>query len=103
MCLSVKESFCCKTKEDLSINCDAIESLCLELTNKKSKNIILILTYRPPNGDGKKIDKHLNKILSADDILKKNVIMADEFNMNLLDFEQNKKCKVLLISCLAIA
>ena len=36
--LFVKESFCCKTKLDFSIKCDAIESLCLELANEKSKN-----------------------------------------------------------------
>ena len=35
MCLFVKESFFCKTRQDLSINRDAIESLCLEITNEK--------------------------------------------------------------------
>ena len=41
VCIFMKESFSCKTRPDLSINCDAIESLCLEITNQKSKNIIL--------------------------------------------------------------
>ena len=36
------------------------------------------------------------EILSTNDILKKEVIMAGDFNMNLLDFEQNKKVKNLL-------
>ena len=96
MCIFVKESFGCKTRQDLSINCDAIESLCLEITNEKSKNIILNLTYRPPNGDVKEFEKHLNKILSTNDILKKEVIMAGDFNMNLPDFEQNKKVQNFL-------
>ena len=87
--LFVKELFCCKTRQDLSINCDAIELSCLEITNEKSKNVILNLTYRPPNGDVKEFEKHLNNILSTNDILKKEVIMAGDFNMNLLDFEQN--------------
>ena len=91
VCLFVKESFCCKTRQDLSINCNAIESLCLEIANEKSKNIILNLTYRPPNGDVKEFEQHLNKILSTNHILKKEVIMAGDLNMNLLDFEQNKK------------
>ena len=85
MFLFVKESFCCKTRQDLSINCDAIESLCLEITSEKLENIILNLTYRPPNGDVKEFEKHLNKILSANNILKKEVIMAGDFNMNLLE------------------
>ena len=96
MCLFVKESFCCKNRQDLSINCDAIESLCLEIANKKSKNIILNLTYRSPNGDRKEFEKHLNKILSTNDILKKELIMICNFNMNLLDFEQIKNVQNFL-------
>ena len=38
---------------------------------KNKKNIVLNLTYRPPNGDVKEFEKHLNKILSTNDILKK--------------------------------
>ena len=36
VCLFLRKWFCYKTKQDLSINCDAIESLCLGITNKKS-------------------------------------------------------------------
>ena len=61
VCLFVKESFCCKTRRDLAINCDATKSLCLEITNQKSKNIFLNLTCRSPNGDLKEFEKHLNK------------------------------------------
>ena len=60
---------------------------CPEITNEESQNI-LNLTYRSPHGDKKEFEKHLNKILWANDILKKEVIMADSFNMNLLDFKQ---------------
>ena len=93
VCLFVKESFCCKTRQNLSINCDAIESLCLEITNEKSKNIILDLKYRPRNGDVEEFEKHLNKILSTNDILKKKVVMTGDL----------KKFKIFLILCLAIA
>ena len=85
-----------QTRYDLSINCDAIDSLCLEITNEKLKNIILNLTYRPPNGGVKEFEKHLNKILSTNDILKKEVIMAGDFSMSLLDFEQKKKVQNFL-------
>ena len=61
MCLFVKESLCCKTRQDLPINCGVTESLYLEITNKKSKNIILNLTYRPPNGDVREFEKHLEQ------------------------------------------
>ena len=89
----MKESFCSKTRQDLTISCDGIESLCLEITNEKLKNIIRNLTYKPPNGDGKEFEKHLQKTLSTNYTLKKEVIMTGDFNINLLDFEQNKKVK----------
>ena len=68
MRLFVKESFCCKTRQDI-INCNAIELLCLETTNKKSKNIILCLTYRRPKGDAKAFENHLNEIIPKNGIL----------------------------------
>ena len=67
----VKESFCCKTRQDLSIICDVIESLFLEITNQKSKNMILNLTYRPPNVDVKEFEKRLNEILYTNDVLRR--------------------------------
>ena len=54
------------------------------------------MTYRPPIRDLQELEKHLNKILSTSDILKKEVVMAGNFNMNLLDFEQNKKVQNFL-------
>ena len=96
MCLPVKESFYCKTRQDSSINCHVTESLCLEITNRKSKNVILNLTYRPLNGNVKEFETHLNEILSVNEVLKKEIIMAGDFKMNLLDFGQNKKVQNLL-------
>ena len=58
--------------------------------------MILNLTYRPPNGDVKEFEKDSNKILPTKDILKKEVILASDFNMNLLAFEQNKKVQNFL-------
>ena len=88
--------FSFKTRQDLLINCDAIELLSPEITNKISKKIILNLTYRPPNGDIKEFEKQLNKILSTIDILKKEVVMAGDFNMDMLDFKQDKKVQNFL-------
>ena len=34
----MKESFCCKTRQGLLTNCDAIESLCLEKQMKNQKH-----------------------------------------------------------------
>ena len=53
------------------------------------------MTFRQPNGDVKEFEKDLNKILSANDILKE-VVMAGDFNINLLDLKQNKKVQNFL-------
>ena len=45
------ENLSFKLREDLSINCDAIQSLSIEISSTKSKDIILNTIYRPPNGD----------------------------------------------------
>ena len=52
-------NFEAKSSQDFSINCGAVESFCLEMTNHKSKNILINLIYRPPNGDVKEFEKHL--------------------------------------------
>ena len=80
----------------LEITNEKSKNIILNLTYEKSKNIILNLTYRPPNGNVKEFGKHLNKMLSTNDILKKEVIIAGNFNMNLLDFEQNKEVQNFL-------
>ena len=58
----MKESFCCKTRQDLAINCDAIELLCLEITNEKSKKKNYNLTYRPLNGDAKGFENYYQQM-----------------------------------------
>ena len=40
------------------MNSDATECLCLEISTKTSKNLILSLNYRPPNGDTTLFEKH---------------------------------------------
>ena len=51
VCVFVHESLSFKLREHLSINCDATQSLSIEISSTKSKTIILNTIYRPPNGD----------------------------------------------------
>ena len=39
-----------KTRSDLSTNCEDIESLTIEIISEKTRNIIVSVLYRPPNG-----------------------------------------------------
>ena len=73
------------------MNSDAIERLCLEISSKASKNMILSLNYRPPNGDKKLFEKHMKRILSKNEATKKELILIGNFNIYLLDFGKNKR------------
>ena len=77
------ESFSFKLREKLSKNCDAVQSVCIKISSTKSKNIILYTIYRPLNSDMKKRETINGDI--------KNVVLAGNFNINVLDFETNKK------------
>ena len=87
----VHESFCYTEQNDLCINCEAIESLSIEIRNNNGKNIIFNIVYRPPDGDLEVCENYFQSILSHNSIRNKNVILAGDFNINVLDFEQNKK------------
>ena len=58
------ENLSFKLRDDLSINCDSIQSLSIEISSTKSKNITLNTIYRLPNGDTKKCETHFKDIFS---------------------------------------
>ena len=82
---------CYTKRNDVCINCEAIESLSIEIRNNDGKNIIFNIVYRPPDGDLEVCENYFQSILSHNSIRNKNVILAGDFNINVLDFEQNKK------------
>ena len=72
-----------KSRTDLSINQNDVESLCIEIHHKKDKTILFIVIYRPPNGDMTVFEKFCKKLLSGNDKSSKNIIFADDLNINL--------------------
>ena len=64
VCVFLHENLSFKLREDLSINCDVIQSLSIEISSTKSKNIILNTIYRPPNGDMKRCETHFEDLFS---------------------------------------
>ena len=87
----LRESCTYKLGSDLNITSVTIECLCIEILNKQSKNVILNLSYRPPQGDTKLFWKHLQDLLLRHDICKKEVFIKGDFNINFLDFENSKE------------
>ena len=85
-----------RLREDLSINCDAIHSLSIEISSTKWKNIILKTIYRPPNGDVKQCETRFKDVFSKNAKNLKNIILAGDFNINSLDLETNKNVQDFL-------
>ena len=69
----------------------ALESLRIEISNKKCKNIILNTIYRPPNGDIETCENYFKNLFAKNDTVNKHIVLAGDFNLNVLDFENNKK------------
>ena len=63
----------------------------IEIINDHSKNIILNVVYRPPDGDLRITETFLRKILSENTKANKTLFLAGDFNINVLDYEINKK------------
>ena len=52
--------------------------------------------YRPPNGDMTVFEKFCENLLSANDKTSKNITFAGDFNINVLEYESNKKVQHFL-------
>ena len=52
-CIFIHESLDDKVRKDLSINCDSIKSLSIEICNRKTRNTVFNVVCWPPNGDTK--------------------------------------------------
>ena len=64
--------------------------------NRQTRNIIFNVVYRPPNGDLNVCENFFKKILSDSTTVNKTFFLAGDFNINLLDFETNKKVQSLV-------
>ena len=80
-----------KIRDDLSINCDDIESLSIEIVNDHTKSIIINVVYRSPDGDLSISETFFRKILSENTNANKTLFLVGDFKINVLDYENNKK------------
>ena len=68
----------------MSINCDIIECLFIEIICKLNKNIIMGVTYHPPDNDADNFTTELDKLITSLTCAKnKNIFLAGGFNINL--------------------
>ena len=97
--ISNKLSF--KTRADLKTDLtDECEYIAVEVSHSKNNSIILISMYRPPNTDLAKFNLKFNRLLEIISLeTHKNIIVAGDFNIDLLKYEQHQNTEQFL-NCL---
>ena len=80
-----------KKRSDLSINSKDIESLTLGILSNKTRNVLVNVLYRPPIGQYEQFENFLTTFFSRTKSCNKNIHIADDFNLNLLGHNTNKK------------
>ena len=76
---------------EINLNTIDIESLAVEIINKKTKNVIVHTLYRPPCGKIKPFKKYLKNTFLKNKSACKTMYLVGDFNLNVLDYKTNKK------------
>ena len=93
----LQETYSYKFRKDLLVNCKAFESVTVEDENKNSKNIVLNLVYHPLSSDHKELENYFKSSLLKREISHKDLILAGNVNISLLDFNANKNVQSFVI------
>ena len=73
----------------MGLNSEAVESVSIEILNKKCKNIILNTIYKPLNGDVETCENYFKNLFAKNDTVNKHIVLVH--NLNVLDLENNKE------------
>ena len=89
--IHIHNSLSFKVPSSLCITSVDTESLSIELSLDNKRSTFVIVLYRPPNGKINPFETFLAKLLSSIHYANKDLHIAGDFNLNLLDHESNKK------------
>ena len=85
-----------KERADLSIISKNIETLTLEILSDKTHNILVNVLYRHSVGQYEQFENFLTTFFSRTKNCNKDIHIAGNFNLNLLDHDTNKKVQDFL-------
>ena len=85
VCIFIHESLDYKVRKDLAINCDAIESLSIEISNRKLETRYLMLSTGVLMETQKSVNSFVKIYFPKTVKTLKNIILAGDFNINALD------------------
>ena len=83
-------------RSDLNHLDEDIETLWIEIHNKKAKNILCGNAYRHPSSNPTKFTEHIENTLHKISRENKSVFLSGDFNMNLLNFETRNETNEFL-------
>ena len=63
----------------------------MELLHEKRRNTLFNVVYRPPNGETEPFENFIKILFNKNKNSNKNYHIAEDFNLNLLDHDNNKK------------
>lgn len=89
ICAFVHDSLSFKVREDLSVSNNDNEILFLEIENKRKKNGLLGVIYRPLSGNIIKFNSILTKMLNVMNRENKHVFLTGDFNIDSLTYDTN--------------
>ena len=87
----IHKNFEFKIRNDFSINSKDIETIGVELLHEKRRNTLFNVVYRPPNGETEPFENFIKILFNKNKNSNKNYHIAEDFNLNLLDHDNNKK------------
>ena len=70
-----------------------METLSIEILNKKSRNIVIAAAYRSPKGNYKLFKEFCKDLLNKQEISNKAAFLFGDFNLNALDYDTNEVVK----------
>jgi hypothetical protein len=91
LCVFISNSLVFNLKKNLCSTTNDYESLCVEIINKTTKNIIIHVLYRPPSASIKQFEKHIKNIIKNKSGENKSVYFVGDFNVDLNMRHLNKK------------
>ena len=72
---------------------ESVETLSIEILNKKSRNIVITAAYRPPKGNSKLFKDFCKDLLDKQETAIKAAFLVGDFNLNALDYDTNEVVK----------
>ena len=89
----VKDSYNVMERDDLNTQTKEYESIWIEIKNKR-KNIVISCIYRHPHYNNlEDFSDYINNTFTKLSKQNKEVYLAGDFNLDLLQYETNSKCR----------